>query len=453
MNNFNAIPLPLHQPRLLVVEDDPALGRAYVRTLEHAGFAVVTEADVPAARARLQAESFDVVITDHTLPSGDGFAVLAAARAVDPALPIVFVTGAGDGVVARRALECGALRYLVKPVSNDRLRGAVEEACRVHAAVSGAHALPTALDGDLRDAAFSERFTAALERIWMARQPVISLPARRMVACEALLRSDDPSLGRPDLLIAAAEKLGRVHELGRRVRTEVAALVVFGPDGLDMLVNLHPEDLTDPDLYAVDAPLTAVASRVILEITERASFERIDELGERLDQLRGLGFRIAIDDLGAGYASLSALAILRPDLVKLDMSLIRDVDTDPVRRRIVEGVGAMCARLGTTWLCEGIETAGELAAVAAAGADQVQGYFLGRPARDLVTPDPGLLASVPYPTPAAQPSQLIEAARIASALCAEASLIAGQLAEIPAARTSAGELLSLLETIRVVVSR
>jgi len=411
------------QVRVLLIDDHPQIRAAFRRVLDAAGYAVTCEEDVPAARARLeQGDDFDVVLTDLALPSGSGLDVLEAAHRRDPNLPVVFVTGTGDVEMAQRALHHGALRYLTKPVAAQRLLQAMEEATRTRAVT---HHLKTsqrmrALEGDISRVKRAADLDVALDKLWMALQPVASMQRRRVTAYEALVRSDHAPLARPDLLIGAAEELGRLPELGRRIRQACAELITTARPDVDLLINLHPSDLEDPDLYDPQAPLTAHAQRVILEITERASLDAIHDVQERIAKLRLLGFRIAVDDLGAGYGSLNAIALIRPDLVKLDMSLVRNCHQDPVRTRMVRSIGAMCQQLGTPWLCEGVETVDELRVLIGAGADLVQGYLLGKPARQMVAPPTELYDKVPRLPRGTRPSQRIAMGALAQGLCREA---------------------------------
>jgi EAL domain-containing protein (putative c-di-GMP-specific phosphodiesterase class I) len=96
--------------------------------------------------------------------------------------------------------------------------------------------------------------------------------------------------------------------------------------------------------------------------------------------LRALGFRIAIDDLGAGYAGLTSFAILEPEVVKLDMSLVRGVNDEPIKRRLVSSMVTLCKELGILVVAEGIETEAERETLASVGCDLLQGFLLGRPA-------------------------------------------------------------------------
>jgi EAL domain-containing protein (putative c-di-GMP-specific phosphodiesterase class I) len=123
---------------------------------------------------------------------------------------------------------------------------------------------------------------------------------------------------------------------------------------------VHGLELTDEALVRSAAELSASASRVVLELTERVG---IDEAGcaSRIAMLRKLGYRIAIDDLGAGYAALGALATFEPEIVKLDMTLVRDIDHHPAKRRVVGAIATLCRELGSRVVAEGIETRHELA--------------------------------------------------------------------------------------------
>jgi len=146
-------------------------------------------------------------------------------------------------------------------------------------------------------------------------------------------------------------------------------------------VNLHPVDLEDEDLYDPAAPLSRVAPRVVLEITERASLSDVPELASRLARLRALGFRIAVDDLGAGFAGLASFARLRPEVVKIDMSLVRGVESDPVRQKLVDSITHASHDLGILVVAEGIESAAERDVLTALEVDLLQGYLFGRPER------------------------------------------------------------------------
>jgi EAL domain-containing protein (putative c-di-GMP-specific phosphodiesterase class I) len=148
-----------------------------------------------------------------------------------------------------------------------------------------------------------------------------------------------------------------------------------------MFVNLHPKDLADPALFLASEPLSRIAQRVVLEITERSSLDKLDNVGERVARLRRMGFRIAVDDLGAGYAGLTTFAQLEPEIVKLDMSLVRDVNTNPTKRKVVRSMTQLAREIGALVVAEGVESEEELDTVVNLGCDFVQGFYFARPER------------------------------------------------------------------------
>jgi EAL domain-containing protein (putative c-di-GMP-specific phosphodiesterase class I) len=123
-----------------------------------------------------------------------------------------------------------------------------------------------------------------------------------------------------------------------------------------------------------------MASRVVLEITERSPLSDLEEVRERVTQLRALGFRIAVDDLGAGFAGLTSFAVLNPDIVKLDMNLIRGIETSTVKRRLVASVASLCREMEMLVVAEGVETRAERDVLSDLGCDLFQGFLFARPA-------------------------------------------------------------------------
>ncbi|MDF3071228.1 MAG: hypothetical protein K0R38_6829 [Polyangiaceae bacterium] len=375
--------------RVLVVDDDAALRAAQSRILTAAGFNVQACESAEEAMTRLrQGERFLVIVTDLCMPGMDGIDLLALARQLDPELPVVIVTGRPSLRTTIAAVEHHSFRYLVKPVTSLMLGETVSAAASTHRlAILKRRALEICEnDGWRTDAgSLTERFDSAMQQLFMMYQPIVT-PA----ACfgfEALVRTGEGAFRGPDQLFSAAERLGRVQELGRAIRARVSADIAKAPADSVVFVNLHSNDLTDGELYTPGSALSAHASRVVLEITERKSLDGVADVRSRLAELRKLGYRIAVDDLGAGYAGLSCFNQLEPELVKLDMSLIRDIDTEPRKRALVESMIRVCMRdLGMQVVCEGVETAEEREVLITLGAPLLQGYLFGRPARDFLPP-------------------------------------------------------------------
>lgn len=375
--------------RVLIVDDDPAMRRVCARVLEGEGWTVVVVELGKDAEAAVcdRAQDFDCVVSDVNMPGMDGFAVVAAVRRHDPDLPVLLMTGdpSLDGAV--KALDSGAVSYLTKPFSHETLAAGVARAARRH----GLERMRKRAETYQRELAsatgenLEARFQSALDRSWMAFQPIVDVSTRTVFAYEALIRTEEQSLRRPDLLIATAERLERIHQLGRTVRAAVARAAVEAPDSALLFVNVHGLELTDEELYAPDGPLAQISKRVVLEITERIG---IDEGAgpTSVAMLRRLGYRIAVDDLGAGYAALGALATLEPEVVKLDMSLVRDIERHPTKRRVVGAIATLCRELGSKVVAEGVETVAERTVLVDLGIDLLQGYLFAKPARGFPTP-------------------------------------------------------------------
>lgn len=219
-----------------------------------------------------------------------------------------------------------------------------------------------------------------LEGVWMAYQPIVDGWGGRTLGYEALLRTRDARLPNPSVLLDEAERLGRIHDVGRRTRALVADTAPHLSDETLLFVNIHPSDLTDGELYDERAPLSRFASRVVLELTERQSLHDIADLDGRLTELRRLGYRLAVDDLGSGYSGLSSICEVRPEVVKIDMSLVRDIDRSQAKSSLVRFLVAACSReMGVTVVAEGVETEAERERLVSFGCTWLQGYLYGRP--------------------------------------------------------------------------
>jgi EAL domain-containing protein (putative c-di-GMP-specific phosphodiesterase class I) len=221
----------------------------------------------------------------------------------------------------------------------------------------------------------------------MAYQPIVRWPERTVFAYEALVRSNEPSLKSPLDLLDAAERLGRLRDLGRKARALVAASVPEAPQDALLFVNLHAADLSDPELSSATSPLARIAPRVVLEITERASLDEVRDVPGKISRLRHLGFRVAVDDLGAGYAGLATFSQLDPEFVKLDISLVRGVDASRKKRSVVRAMTHLCTKdLAVQVVSEGVETVGERDALESEGCGLLQGYLFARPAPGFPAP-------------------------------------------------------------------
>jgi EAL domain-containing protein (putative c-di-GMP-specific phosphodiesterase class I) len=369
--------------RILVVDDEPAIRRGIARVLERRGFDVETAQDGQQAADWLDHDTCDVVVCDISMPRLDGLGLLRHVSLLDLDIPVILITGAPSLESAIQAIEYGAFHYLTKPFDPQELLQTVVRAAHLRRmaalkaqalALSG---LPGGRAGDL--GALAASFERALDSLWMAYQPILRASDGTVFGYEALMRTDDPGLPHPGAMLDAAERLARLPDLGRAVRQRAVGPMDAGRGML--FINLHPRDLDDEELWSPDAPLSRIAEQTVLEITERASLENVRSVRKRVEALRELGFRIAVDDLGAGYAGLTSFASLQPDFVKFDMSLVRGVDRDPVRQKLIRSMTDLCMEMDIEVVAEGIETPEERDVVVELGCHLLQGFRFGKPGR------------------------------------------------------------------------
>lgn len=371
---------------ILVVDDDATLRGALSRILSSAGFEVTTAASASEALGFLHTRTVDAIVSDIMMPHIDGLELLHLVRERDRDLPVILLTGQPSFDSAIAAIKERSFRYVTKPFVPEELCAIVREAVSAYRVdLRRRRALERRASGNWstdEPPDVASQFEIALEGLWMAFQPIIDWPNKGLFGYEALVRTTSSTMTNPGLLFDAAERLGRVQELGRRIRCLVAQTADRAPTNAAIFVNLHSADLNDDELFHPDAPLSGHADRVVLEVTERASLERVGDVEGAMSKLRKLGYRIAVDDLGAGYAGLSSFSQLEPEIVKLDMSLIREINASSRKASIVRSMIAVCAsELGTRVVCEGVETEAERDALTALGGDLLQGYLFAKPAR------------------------------------------------------------------------
>lgn len=221
-----------------------------------------------------------------------------------------------------------------------------------------------------------------------AFQPIVDLTTGQPYAYEALVRGPD---GQPAATVLAQVDDANRYQFDQRCRT--TAIELAAGMGMDryLSINFMPNAVYQP----------AACIRTTFEAAERTGFppDRIifetvegESIGDRAHLLsifrayQSYGFQTAIDDFGAGYSGLTLLADFQPDLIKLDMALVRGIDTDVPRQRIVAGVQAICTDLGIRVIAEGIETVGERDFLAAQGITLMQGYLFAKPAFKAMPP-------------------------------------------------------------------
>jgi len=220
--------------------------------------------------------------------------------------------------------------------------------------------------------------TLKSKTLTMVYQPIFDLTNRQIVGFESLMRFPDANVRTSDHWFNEAQAIGLGIELETRAINLALEIFPFLKKDTYLTINTSPELIMVGALEKLlSMPLDL--NHLVLEITEHAIVYQYKEIAALLAPFRKRGLRIAVDDAGAGYASFRHILNLAPDRIKLDMTLTRDIDTDPARRALTVAFVHFSSNTGSELIAEGVETAAELATLQALGVTGAQGYFLGRP--------------------------------------------------------------------------
>jgi EAL domain-containing protein (putative c-di-GMP-specific phosphodiesterase class I) len=219
-------------------------------------------------------------------------------------------------------------------------------------------------------------------------QPIVHLDTGAIAGVEALCRFHD---GRsPERWFQECERAGTAAALDLAIIERALEELGKLPEGY-LAVNLSPSTLRDPRLPELLQAPGVPTERIVVEVTEHARVADYMEAQRVLGTLRRAGVRVAVDDAGAGYSTFRHILQLRPDIIKMDQSITRDIDTDPARRALATALVIFAGEVGASLVAEGVETEGELRAVQEAGINRVQGFVMSA----AQTPPLAALAYVP----------------------------------------------------------
>jgi PAS domain S-box-containing protein len=215
------------------------------------------------------------------------------------------------------------------------------------------------------------------DAIRMVFQPVVNLSRLDASGYEALARFEIEPLRTPDKWFDDAEAAGLRAQLELRAIRGAVARAHHLPAGSFLSLNASPETLLNEDF--TDALGEVSGDRVVVEVTENAAVDDYEPLQRAVGRLRQHGVRLAIDDAGAGYSSMKHIVRLVPDFIKLDIFLIRDIQSEPLKRAVVAAMSVVASEIGAELIAEGVETAAELNVLTELGVANAQGFYVGRP--------------------------------------------------------------------------
>jgi EAL domain-containing protein (putative c-di-GMP-specific phosphodiesterase class I)/CheY-like chemotaxis protein len=389
----------LSRIRVLIADDEPVLREALSDLIsDDASMELVAAAqDADQAIGLAREHRPDVAVLDVKMPRGGGPRAAREIRAASPLTRMVALSAYGDRVAVVEMLRAGAVGYLLKGASADEIlqaiRGAVEGHAPVGAEVAGQ--LIAELSTQLqREERVAEETRAQIRRIKLAMegegltmvfQPIFDLRQGSIVGLEALSRfTNDPSRP-PNSWFAEAQTVGLGLELELAAVEAALSRLLDLPSDAFLSINLSPEVAAGPEFVRTVAG--APGERLVIEVTEHAPIANYQALIQALDNLRSRGLRLAIDDAGAGYASLNHILQLSPEFIKMDMALTHGIDTDPKRRALAHALIAFASEIGAVIVAEGIETQEELDTLRVLGVAYGQGFYLARPG-PLSVPEP-----------------------------------------------------------------
>jgi EAL domain-containing protein (putative c-di-GMP-specific phosphodiesterase class I)/CheY-like chemotaxis protein len=377
--------------RVIIAEDDPALRAVLAKLIgdEHRLELVGAAGDADEAIELAQAARPDVALVDVRMPGGGGPRVAVELGLSSPNTKVVALSAVDDRSSVLDMLQSGAVGYLVKGASGQEI---VEAVCR---SVRGLSSLSPQVTGDvirelvgqleLRDhEAQVKRRRAEVVRdllragtIGMAFQPIVHLRVGTTVGVEALARFPHKTTRSPDRWFAEAAEIGLRLELELASARAALSHLERVPEPMYLSINLSPDTLVSPEFMhmVADTPL----HRVVVELSEQIPVSDYDQLNQALGQLRARGGRLAIDDAGAGFASLQHILRLSPDIIKLDMTLTKGVDSDQARRALAFALTSFASEIGADIVAEGVETSSEVDALRQLGVTYGQGFYLGYP--------------------------------------------------------------------------
>jgi EAL domain-containing protein (putative c-di-GMP-specific phosphodiesterase class I)/CheY-like chemotaxis protein len=377
--------------RVLIADDEPGLLSALTDLLSsEEGLEVVGAAgDADQAIEAAISGRPHVALVDVKMPGGGG---ARAAREIirrSPQTRVIALSAFEDRPTVLEMLKAGAVGYLVKGAGAEEIVNSISAVAQGGTSLSAGvmervvQELSTQLRREEAETAGrrtrEERIRRFLqgEGTSMAFQPIVDLRTREPVGFEALSRFDVVPHRSPDQWFREA------REFDLDIELELVAIgnafAAFGaiPDETYLSVNASHRTASHPVM--TEALSSAVPGRIVVEITEHEPVEDYGELRSALDRLRGMGVRIAIDDAGAGFASLYHTLQLEPDIVKLDIALTRDIDSDRARRALARSLISFADEMEMTIVAEGIQTRSELDTLLELGVKTGQGFYLAKP--------------------------------------------------------------------------
>jgi len=364
---------------ILIVDDEPAITQLLTILLSSHGY--ITKVAVTGKQAlEYITPNIDLVLLDMFLPDSEGMKICQQIKsnAQTKDIPIIIISGRQNKADKIESLYLGAEDYLCKPFEPEELFARMDVILRRHDVRPNDH------HQHEQETITELRRIIDEENVNVCFQPIYFLKPMTLLGLEMLSRpqTKTPMLN-PEVFFKAALKYGVYYEvemIGWRKGIKMAAELFDGRQKL--FLNCDPYLVESDKSKTVKQTFDGLGmscNEIFLEITERSAVIAFDVFYQRIKEYRHDGFKIAVDDLGAGYSSLESIIEIRPEAVKLDKRIVNGVSTDPYKNSIVKLFVAFCRENSIICVAEGIETKQDFDALIDLGVDAGQGYYLCRP--------------------------------------------------------------------------
>ncbi len=354
---------------ILIVDDEPSISELLTVLLSSQGYTTKVAASGRQALENITPD-IDLVLMDMVLPDVEGLSVCRQIKTQSPHkdIPIIAISGKQNRPDAKESLICGVEDYLHKPFEPEELFAHVEMVLQRH---------------ELHLAGEFKRIINE-ESIHVRFQPIYFLKPMKLLGLEMLSRPQTTSpILHPDIFFKAALKFGVYYEvemIGWRKALKMAAESFDGRQTL--FLNCETNLLENRNFNAIKSMFSSIGvsgNDIFLEVTERTAVIAFDEFYKRIHEYRQEGFKIAVDDMGAGYSNLESIVKIGPEAIKLVKNVVKGVSADIYKNSMIKLISGFCRENGIVLIAEGIETKEDYEALLDLGVEAGQGYFLCRP--------------------------------------------------------------------------
>ena len=363
---------------ILLVDDEVDFAETMALRLQLRGYEVIVANNGEEALKKAR-EKPDLILLDVMMSPVSGYEVCSRLRQNSETkhIPIIMLTAKKMPQDKVEGLQLGADDYITKSFNMEELFARIEALLRRSGLFEEMHKDKVVLLKELKR-------IIQKELVEVLYQPIFYLEPRRLFAYEVLTHGPQKSrLESAEKLFQCALNYGMLFDLEMMCRRKALAKV-SGSSGEKLVFFNNNPYFVETERFKEVLALYSKPEQIVLELTERAEITDFPKFRRTLRSFKDKGFKISIDDVGSGYSSLETIAELEPDFVKIGNALVRGINSNPKKQKLVEAIMLFCKQGKIVSTAEGIETEGELRALINLKVEAGQGYLLGRPCPELL---------------------------------------------------------------------